>query len=247
MPGPGTGEDWFSQKGLAIQTVGRVYHFHSQPAHAMKVAILVFPGVEELDFVGFLEPLAVANRVTGKRHFETKLVGTERGPVICSGGMKLLPDQTLSRLEEYDLLFVPGGGASRGTGVDLLMKNRQVLDKLNESYLRGKRIWSVCTGALVLGEAGLLKGMRATTHHISLDQLRAAGAKVVSERVVTDGRVTTGGGISSSIDLGLSLVEGELGEDVKREVEVRMEYHPQMKVSISPDDCHFTHEKRDLR
>jgi cyclohexyl-isocyanide hydratase len=192
----------------------------------MKVAILVFPGVEELDFVGFLETLAVANRVSGNRHFETKLVGTERGPLVCSGGMKIVPDQTLPELKEYDLLFVPGGGASRGTGVDLLMKNRRVLDKLNEAHRRDKRVWSVCTGALVLGEAGLLKGARATTHHASLDQLRSAGATAVSERVVTDGRLTTGGGISSSIDVGLALVEEELGIDARRKVEARMEYPP---------------------
>jgi len=124
------------------------------------------------------------------------------------------------------LLFVPGGGASRGTGVDLLMKNRQVLDKLRNSYHEGKRVWSVCTGALVLGAAGLLRGRRATTHHASLDQLRLAGAIPVVERVVTDGKITTGGGISSSVDVGLFLVEVELGKDTRRKVEVRMEYPP---------------------
>lgn len=192
----------------------------------MKVAILVFPGVEELDFVGFLETVAVANRLSERRHFEMKLVGTERGPVICSGGMKIVPDQILPDLREYDLLFVPGGGASGGAGVDLLMKNKQVLDRLSESYLRGKRVWSVCTGALVLGEAGLLKGLRATTHHAFLDQLRSTGATAVSDRVVTDGRITTGGGISSSIDVGLALVEEELGEDTKKKVEASLEYPP---------------------
>ena len=192
----------------------------------MKVAILVFPGVEELDFVGFLETLAVANRVSERRHFETKLVGTERGPVICSGGVKIAPDQTLPELGEYDLLFVPGGGASRGTGVDLLMKNEQVLDKLSESYRSGRRVWSVCTGALVLGEAGLLKGLRATTHHAFLDKLKSTGATVVSDRVVADGLITTGGGISSSIDVGLALVEEELGEDAREAVEASLEYPP---------------------
>jgi cyclohexyl-isocyanide hydratase len=152
--------------------------------------------------------------------------GTERGPIVCSGGLKVMPDRTLFELKECDLLFVPGGGASGGTGVDLLMKNRQVLDKLKESYRRGKKMWSVCTGALVLGEAGLLRGKRATTHHASLDQLRSAGTIAVSDRAVTECLVTTGGGISSSIDVGLALVEGELGEDSRRKVKVRMEYLP---------------------
>lgn len=190
----------------------------------MKVAILVFPGVEELDFVGFLEVLEVANRVKGSRYFETKLVGTGHGLVTCSGGMKVMPDKTLSRLGEHDLLFVPGGGAWRGTGVVRVAKNRQVLDALKKSYGEGKRVWSVCTGALVLGEAGLLKGRRATTHHAFLDRITLAGGKVSHGRTVTDGRVTTGGGISSSIDVGLALVQGELGKKVRREVQLRMEY-----------------------
>jgi len=191
-----------------------------------KVAILVFPGVEELDFVGFLEVLAVANRVKGKQHFETKLVGTEDGPIACSGGMRVIPDLDLSELGQHDLLFVPGGGASRRTGVDMLMKNRRVLARLKKSYGEGKRIWAVCTGALVLGKAGLLRGRRAATHHAYFDQLKLAGAIVTPERTVTDGRVTTGGGISSSIDVGLALVESELGKGIKRKVQARMEYSP---------------------
>jgi cyclohexyl-isocyanide hydratase len=192
----------------------------------MKVAILVFPGAEELDFVGFLETLTVANRLKGKRYFEVKLVGTQRDPITCSGGMKVVPAQDLSELRDHDLLFLPGGGASSKTGVAALMKNRQVLDRLEESYVEGKRIVSVCTGALVLGRAGLLKGRRAITHHMYLDQLKSFGAIATSERVVTDGRVTTGGGISSSIDTGLALVEEELGPDIRREVANRMEYSP---------------------
>ena len=192
----------------------------------MKVAILIFPGVEELDFVGFLEALAVANRVKGRGYFQTELVGVEDCPVTCSGGMKVMPDKTLSNLGEHDLLFVPGGGASRETGVDLLLNDRRVIDRLKKSYEEGKRVWSVCTGALVLGEAGLLRGRRASTHHNYLDQLRSLGAEVMLERTVTDGRVTTGGGISSSIDVGLTLVEQELGEHVRKEVQERMEYPP---------------------
>ena len=192
----------------------------------MKVAILVVPGVEELDFVGFLEVLAVANRVEGRRHFETVLIGTERGAITCSGGLKVLPDRALSELGEHDLLFVPGGGASRRTGVDLMMRNRRVLGALKKSYGQGKRVWSVCTGALVLARAGLLEGRRATTHHSHFEDIRSAGADVVPSRTVTDGRVTTGGGISSSIDVGLLLVEEELGTTTRRKVQAGMEYPP---------------------
>src|SRR5271156_4275849 len=121
----------------------------------MKVAILVFPGVEELDFVGFLEVLAVANRVRGERYFETKLIGTEAGPIECSGGLKVITGGKLRDLRGQDLLFVPGGGARRGTGVDALLGNRLVLGALKKAYEEGKMVWSVCTGALVLARAGL--------------------------------------------------------------------------------------------
>ena len=192
----------------------------------MKVEIVVFPGVEELDFVGFLETLAVANRVTGGHHFEFELVGVQKGPVTCSGGMKVVPDRMLSEVTDFDLLFIPGGGASGGSGIETLLKNNDVLQMVAKSYDEGKRIWSVCTGALVLGKAGLLKGRRATTHHAYVDRIRASGANVSWLRTVTDGRITTGGGISSSIDVGLVLVEDELGVVTRREVESRMEYPP---------------------
>jgi cyclohexyl-isocyanide hydratase len=192
----------------------------------VKVSILVFPGVEELDFVGFLEALAVANRIVGSRRFETELVGTGDGLVTCSGGMKVMPDRKLEDLGRTDLFFVPGGGASRKTGVDLLMTNEAVLGAIRRSYDEGARVWSVCTGALVLGRAGLLGGRRATTHHSYLDGLESAGAEVSKDRTVTDGRVTTGGGISSSVDVGLKLVEDELGMGVRRRVADAMEYPP---------------------
>jgi len=190
------------------------------------VAILVFQGAEELDFVGFLEALSIANRVEGRRHFETTLVGTERGLVTCGGGMKVMPDLILSELGEQDLIFVPGGGASRGTGVDLVMNDEKVLDRLRKSYEKGNRVWSVCTGALVLGKAGLLRGKQATTHHRHFSDIKSAGARVTRQRTVAAGRVTTGGGISSSLDVGLALVEEELGKEVRKRVEIVMEYPP---------------------
>jgi len=192
----------------------------------MKVALLVFPGVEELDFVGFLEVLSVANRIHGSRYFETELVGTAAGPIICGGGMKVMPDLTLAEMGEHDLLFVPGGGATRGIGVDSLMQDGAVLSAIRWSYEKGHKVWSVCTGALLLSKAGLLKGKKAVTHHNFLKQLEAEGALVSRKRVVSDERVTTGGGISSSIDLGLALVGEELGKVVETEVKMRMEYPP---------------------
>lgn len=192
----------------------------------MRVSILVFPGVEELDFVGFLEVLVVANRVVGQTWFETVLVGTRKGPIRCSGGMKIVPDTTIGRAGVRDMIFVPGGGASRGGGLNLVSKDERVLKMLRSAVRRGELAWSVCTGALVLGSAGLLRGRRATTHHSYLDRLRGYGATAVTARTVSDGNVTTGGGISSSIDVGLELVRRSLGKKVARQVTERMEYHP---------------------
>lgn len=196
----------------------------------MKIAILVFPGVEELDFVGFLEVLAVANRMMGKTHYKIELVGTDRGLIQCRGGLRVAPDRLLKNLGQHDLLFVPGGGAGGRSGVERLLKDEQVLGAIKESFEKGKRVWSVCTGAFVLAKAGLLRGRNATTHHSYFDRIRDAGAIVVQERVVFDGRITTGGGISSSVDVGLALVEKDLGNKVRTEVQSRMEYHlPQSK------------------
>lgn len=182
--------------------------------------------MEELDFVGFLEVLAVANRVKGRRWFEMEIVGTSKGPIVCSGGLKVVPDRTIARPGEQDMVFVPGGGASRGSGVDLASQDRRVLKLLRSAERRGDLVWSVCTGALVLGSAGLLKGKRAVTHHGFLDRLEEYGARVVRGRTVSDGKITTGGGISSSIDVGLELVRQSLGEKAMRQVQERMEYHP---------------------
>lgn len=192
----------------------------------MKVAILVFPGVEELDFVGFLEVLAVANRAKGEAWFETEIVGTSRGPIRCSGGMRVVPDRTIARAGDCDMIFVPGGGASRGGGVDLVSKDARVLDLLRSAERQGKMVWSVCTGALILGSAGLLRGKRAVTHRAHLDSLELYGAEVVRRRTVSDGKITTGGGISSSIDVGLELVRRTLGKRLAGNVQRRMEYHP---------------------
>jgi len=187
----------------------------------MKVAILVFPGAEELDFVGFMEALSMANRVQGERYFETELVGTRTGPIVCSGGLKVVPDENLRDLRGHDLLLVPGG-----EGADALHGDRFVLDALKKTYQEGKMVWSVCTGALLLAAAGLLDGRAATTHHQFLDYLKRSGARVRSARVVVDGRITTGGGVSSSIDVGLELVKNTLGPETAREVGEWLEYPP---------------------
>jgi cyclohexyl-isocyanide hydratase len=202
----------------------------------MRVSIIVFPGVEELDFVGFLEVLAVANRVKGRKWFEAELLGTSKGPIECSGGMKVLPDRVIGRGGDQDLVFVPGGGASRdgrGGGVDLASKDERVMKLLRSAERRGKPVWSVCTGALILGSAGLLKGRRAVTHHSFLDKLAKYGATISRDRIVSDGKITTGGGIASSIDVGLELVRQSLGQNVARQTRERMEYHPPRRRSTS--------------
>jgi len=110
--------------------------------------------------------------------------------------------------------------------VDALRKDTEVIGLVRAAHERGKKVWSVCTGGLVLAEAGLLRGRKAVTHHEHLDELQEMGAKVVRKRVVRDGNIVTAGGISSSIDLGLELVKDELGREVARLTGERMEYPP---------------------
>jgi cyclohexyl-isocyanide hydratase len=192
----------------------------------LKVAIFVFPGVEELDFVGFLEALAVANRASGGKPFETQIVAATKEPVVTNGGMKVVPDADLEGMAEPDLFFAPGGGAGRGTGVDTVAQDPAVKETIGRLHGGGKMVWSVCTGAFILEAAGVLKGRRAATHHAYRETLAAMGVQVVSDRTVTDGTVTTGGGISSSIDVGLELVRKTLGEETAKKVGESMEYPP---------------------
>lgn len=168
------------------------------------VAILIFHDVEELDFVGVYEVLCKSRgmREEGVLTFDSSLnvdIIAGESPVLCRNGLKVVPDEVASDFNSYDLLIVPGGN-----GITSLMKDTSLLQRIRQ-FARDHVICSVCTGSLLLGAAGVL-GKRALTHHEHVAELKAY-AEAATGRVHVDNNVITSAGISSSIDLGLRLLE----------------------------------------
>ena len=145
--------------------------------------MVLFPGLTQLDLTGAYEVLA---RMPDTR---VHLVASTLQPVRSEWGLTILPDTTFADAPPLDMLCVPGGWA-----VDRHLDDRELLDFLRSRSERARYITSVCSGALLLGAAGLLRGYRATTHWLSLDMLSLLGAEPVRQRVVRDGNRVTGGG-----------------------------------------------------
>jgi cyclohexyl-isocyanide hydratase len=181
----------------------------------LTVGLLLFPDMTQLDMTGPYEVFISLPRTT------VHLIWKSLEPVIVGGGLRMLPTTTLSSCPKLDLICVPGG-----PGQVALMRDSEVLDFLREQAETCRYVTSVCTGSLVLGAAGLLRGFRATSHWLSLDQLALLGATPVAERVVMDGNRITGGGVTSGIDFALFVAAQLFGEDVAKEVQLRIEYDP---------------------
>jgi transcriptional regulator GlxA family with amidase domain len=176
----------------------------------MQIDILIFDGFDDLDALGPNELLRHAG--TAGAPFEVALVtldGAER--VVTALGTTLIPERALA--ERPDLVLVPGGGLLDGspTGVLAEIERGALPAALARLHGAGVAVASVCTGALLLAEAGLLTGRPATTNRLALDRLRETGAEVIDERVVDDGDVVTAQGVTAGMDLALWLVEREMG------------------------------------
>ncbi|ELY58825.1 ThiJ/PfpI domain-containing protein [Natronococcus amylolyticus DSM 10524] len=183
--------------------------------------ILLFDGFDELDAIGPYEVLA--NGAEAGASLEVRLVTLEDADLVtASHELRVEPDGTLG---EPDLLVVPGGGwTSDDGGVRTVVDDGSVPDAVDERFAGGATVASVCTGAMILAEAGLLEGRPATTHHDALADLEESAANVVEERVVDDGDVLTAGGVTAGIDLALWLLEREFGAEVAEAVETEMEH-----------------------
>jgi transcriptional regulator GlxA family with amidase domain len=173
----------------------------------MKIDILLFDGFDDLDAFGPFEVLAGAG-------LDTRLVTAEPCElVISAGGARIVPH---GELGDPDLLIVPGGGWNDRSGAGSYAEARRgvVTQALEHRHAAGRRIASVCTGAMLLAEAGLLTGRPAITHHSALEDLRGFGARVIDgARVVDDGDIVTAAGVTSGLDLALHLVAEILGHD----------------------------------
>jgi transcriptional regulator GlxA family with amidase domain len=181
----------------------------------MDIAFLLYDNMTSLDFIG---PYQVLGMIPGAR---MHLVATEAGPVRTDLGVRIHADKRLEEVRRADILVVPGSPDPSRT-----MADERVLAWLRAVDATTKWTTSVCTGALILGAAGLLKDKRATTHWVALEQLRGFGATPVSERVVFDGKTVAAAGVSAGIDMALALVGRESGPLMAQSIQLGIEYDP---------------------
>jgi len=181
----------------------------------LHIGLLVFPGVQQLDLTGPYEVLATLPEV------RVHLVWKNLDPLLSSTGLALQPTQTFVDCPALDVLCIPGG-----KGIDVLLEDAETLAFIKHQATTVKYLTSVCTGALVLGAAGLLQGKRATTHWASHDLLEKFGAIAVHERVVRDGNLMTGGGVTAGIDFALTLASELFDELHAQTVQLQLEYAP---------------------
>lgn len=180
-----------------------------------QIGLLLFPAMTQLDFTGPYEVFARLPEST------VHVIAKTLEPVRTERGLVFLPTVTPEGCPPLDVLVVPGG-----PGQQQLMDDEALLGFLSEQAKHAKYVTSVCTGALILGAAGLLQGYRATTHWLSLPLLPLFGAIPVEERVVVDRNRVTGGGVTAGIDFALRLAAILRGEAVAQEIQLQMEYRP---------------------
>jgi cyclohexyl-isocyanide hydratase len=191
----------------------------------LQIGLVIFPKVTQLDFTG---PLQVFSRVPGAT---VHLIWKRIEPVPSDTVLTLTPTITFADCPQLDVICVPGGA-----GTDDMVNDEEVLDFLRRQAATAKYITSVCTGSLVLGAAGLLKGFRATTHWTAMDYLAPFGAIPTKTRVCVDRNRVTGGGVTAGIDFALTLVSILVDRPTAEMIQLRLEYNPAPPfTSGSPD------------
>ncbi len=181
----------------------------------IRIAMVLFPGLTQLDLTG---PFEVLNT---SPFTEIDLLWHRLEPVVAQGGQVLAPTATLEDYRAPDVLFVPGG-----PGVLEAMQDDALLAFVIGAAKNVQFLTSVCTGPLIFGAAGLLIGKRATCHWSSIELLALMGAEPVSERVVEDGNIITGAGVTSGIDFGLTVAARLLGQDAAERIQLLLKYDP---------------------
>jgi putative intracellular protease/amidase len=183
----------------------------------MKVAIPLYDRFTALDAVG---PYEVVQRIPGA---EIAWLAHEPGPVgTDTGQLRLQADAAFEDLPDPDIVIVPGG-----TGTDAFLDDEPLLDWIRGAHESSQWTTSVCTGSMLLAAAGILKGLEATTHWMSLDRLAAYGARPTLRRVVEQGKVITAAGVSSGIDMALVLAAKIGGPELAQAIQLGIEYDPQ--------------------
>ena len=182
----------------------------------LQIGSLLFEGLDQIDLTG---PFEVLSRIPNSTY---RLYGKTAEPMRDLKGLRLTPDAVLSDAPQLDVLHVPGG-----FGQEALMEDTEVLAWIRQQAAGARSVFSVCTGALLCGAAGLLKGRRATTHWASFHLLPYFGAIPVNERVVVDGTWVFAAGVTAGIDGALRLAAGLRGDDAARTIQLYMVYAPE--------------------
>jgi cyclohexyl-isocyanide hydratase len=181
----------------------------------IRFGLLTFPGVQQLDLTGPYEIFASAEGA------EVHLIWKDTVPVVSATKLVLQPTTTFEDCPQLDVICVPGGG-----GVNALLEDETVLSFIRVRAAQARFVTSVCTGSLVLGAAGLLKGKKATTHWNAHDFLAQFGAIPTEGRIVQDGNLITAGGVTAGIDFGLAVVAALCGQGEAEMVQLSLEYAP---------------------
>jgi cyclohexyl-isocyanide hydratase len=182
----------------------------------LQIGSLLFEGLDQIDLTG---PFEVLSRIPNSTY---RLYGKTIEPVRDVNGLRLIPDAALADAPQLDVLHVPGG-----FGQEALMEDEDLLAWLRTQAAGAHSLFSVCTGALLCGAAGLLKGRRATTHWASFHLLPYFGAVPVNERVVVDGNWVFAAGVTAGIDGALRLAADLRGEEIAQTIQLYMAYAPE--------------------
>ena len=185
-------------------------------AKKLDIAVLLFPGVTAQDFIGPHTILSLFANI--------RLCWKDKNPVATDSGIRMFPDTTFTECAgAYDLLLVPGGPPENVARIE---EDAETTVFLRDVAGRSRYVTSVCTGALILGAAGLLKGYKAATHWTSFDKLESYGAIPTRQRVVTDRNRVTGGGVTAGLDFGLTVLAELRGEKAAKFAQLLVEYNP---------------------
>jgi cyclohexyl-isocyanide hydratase len=203
-------------------------------AEPVQIGILLYPQVTQLDATG---PAQVLCRVPGAT---LHMIWKTRDPVPTDAGFSIVPTTSFADCPQLDVICVPGGG-----GQVALMTDPETLDFLRDQAATARYVTSVCTGSLVLGAAGLLKGYRSACHWAWREMLADFGAIPIAERVVRDRNRISGGGVTAGIDFGLTVAAELAGDEVAKSIQLMLEYDPQPPFdSGSPEKAGVERVKR---
>jgi transcriptional regulator GlxA family with amidase domain len=187
-----------------------------------KVAILIFDKVEVLDFAGPFEVFSVSYDANQNKLYDVCLIAETADIVKARGNFLVQPNKTIDTNEKFDIVLIPGGYGTRP-----LMNNETIKKWIQKQFTQVELMLSVCTGSLVLGKAGLLENISATTHHLALSELEAAApnTKVIADtKYVDNGKIITSAGISAGIEMALHVVAKEHGMEQAQQTASYMEY-----------------------